>query len=156
MPKLAWVLLYVLFTPDLRGTSLIQNHIVCEFGNPAFEGHLVTIAARITYGRHGGSLMSLACNNDSTTAAILFPGTDEAPKVKFQSDHTTLERLRPFFRLNGGVASACGTLTGQIFSKKKVRVRDYGGGLQGNGYGARGLARFAFVIQSVDNIRACD
>ncbi len=135
-----------------------KQQSACEFGNRALEGRLVTFHGLLTFGSHGGVVQSDACPKESDPAAILFPGTYRSPKVNFQLDPGLLDKLGPFFRVNfkePPLGIACATLTGQIFSKRGFKRREFGGGWQGNGYGSRGVARFGFVIQSVTDIRPC-
>jgi hypothetical protein len=139
----------VLFALPLQ--SQVKN---CEFGNREFEGQIVTIRINVAFDQHGGVLESKACPKDKYTAALLYPGTPGVPEVGFRMDSEVLDRLRPFFRVNGGVAYACGTLKGQILSKQDFRLEGRGFPV-GNGFGNRGLMRFAFIVQSVVDIRAC-
>jgi hypothetical protein len=50
--------------------------------------------------------------------------------------------LSPFFRINGGVAIACGVLEGRLRYKRRFHLRQTGDGPQGNGYGSRGALRW--------------
>jgi hypothetical protein len=155
MSKLAFLLLIALGAGTQSQTSG-QETSSCEFGNSAFEGHLITIRARLAFGTHGVALKSDACPSDARAATLYFPVTGGSVPVTFGLDEHAEDLLRPFFNRNGTVPKACGSLKGQIFRKQSFELRSDGGGPTGNGYGYRGIYEYAFVLQSVENIHACD
>jgi hypothetical protein len=67
----------------------------CEFSDSSFENHIVMILTRIKFSRHGAVLQPSACSKDGDTAALVFPGFDDSPKVDFELDGEVLSRLGP-------------------------------------------------------------
>lgn len=133
---------------------------VCDLIKPApFLGKLIAIKARMLFTPHGGYLLAESCSHKNKKyaddVALLWPGTDDAPRVQFNIDPHANQMLGPFSRPNGGTATACATLTGQVFYKGSFYLQQYGGGPAGNGYGSRGALRRGFVLQSVVEIHPC-
>ena len=121
-----------------------------------FEGQLITVKGRILFSMHGAAFVRDKCKLSQPGIALLYPLDRTAPSVDFQLDSHAVEKLTPYTRSTGGVAIACATLTGQLAVTKKFRLRQYGGGPQGNGFGSRGTLRLAMVIKSVDQIEPCE
>ena len=151
----------ILFQLFLLGTAVVfgatdREITLCDLGNPSsFEGGRVSIRGRIGFTMHGTAFLPEPCKNSLPGVAVLFPGKENSPNVEFVLDPQALARLSPFFGPTGGSSTACGVLTGQLFYKRDFRVRQEGGGPQGNGYGPRGALRWGFVIESVREIHAC-
>jgi hypothetical protein len=118
----------------------------CDFGNHGALGRNVLIRGRFGFTRHGMVIMTNGCKSQPYAAVVLFPNTAYSPQVEFEVDPQAVERLQPFFRVNGGYATACGVLSGALFQKRHFR----------RGYGPTGIYRFALVLRSVDEIRPCD
>jgi hypothetical protein len=165
-PRLRTAFLLVLFIPTTTyPASSVPERInepisVCDLIKPApFLGKLVSIKARMLFTPHGGYLLAESCSHKvkkyADDVALLWPGTENAPKVQFNIDSHANQMLGPFLRPNGGTATACATLTGQVFYKRFFYLHQYGAGPQGNGYGSRGALRRGFVIQSIIEIQPC-
>jgi hypothetical protein len=118
-------------------------------------GRHVTIKARLGFTSHGMFLLTDQCSHRIPSAVVLNPDDPGAPIVPFEADKNVMERLRPFLKLTGGAAVACGMISGEFAYKKDFKKQHFGGGPQGNGFGPRGAFRFAFVLQSVIEISAC-
>jgi hypothetical protein len=127
----------------------------CDF-NAAFDGKQALVRAAVGFTTHGGYLLPEGCEGKGQSAALLFPNERGAPKVDFQLNTHAIDQLRPFFRTTGGSSKACGLFVGQIAFKRRFRLRQEGGGPQGNGYGSRGTSRFGFVLRSISDVRACE
>src|SRR6266566_4030222 len=97
----------------------------CDLVHPEdFVGKLVRINVVMGFTMHGMYLLSDSCNRtDVQDAVVLFPKTDDTPKVDFDLDPHAVQMLPPFLRPTGGTANACGVLTGQLFYKKNFRSR---------------------------------
>lgn len=119
------------------------------------EAAEVSVRGRMGFTRHGGAFLEESCKDSPPGVALLFPGAVYSPKVDFDLDPGAIDQLRPFFRINGGAAIACGVLNGKMFYKKKFHLHQVGGGPQGNGYGSGGALRWALVIRSVEEIHGC-
>jgi hypothetical protein len=137
------VLLAMLATA--RGAS--SELTPCDF-NAALDGKQAVVRAVVGFTMHGAYLLPEGCNGKGQAAAFIFPNGRRAPKVDFRLDAQAIEQLSPFFRPTGGSSRACGLFVGQIAYKRHFRLRQEGGGPQGNGYGSRGSFRFAFVLRS--------
>ena len=122
----------------------------------AFNGSQVSIQGRIAFTMHGVAFVAASCKGSPPGVAVLTPGAENSPKVEFQVDPHTPERLAPFIRPTGGSAVGCGVLNGMLFYKKNFHIRQEGAGPQGNGYGPRRALRWGLVLQSVSEIHACD
>ncbi len=122
-----------------------------------FVAKHIRINAVMGFTVHGLFLLSHSCSrSDLPDAVVLTPKADNTPKVDFALDPQADQMLRRFYRPFGGTANACGIVTGQLFYKKNFRSKEFGAGPQGNGYGPRGAFPIAFVLQSVNEIRACE
>jgi hypothetical protein len=120
-----------------------------------FLGKPIIIAARAIFTMHGAFLTSDTCSDRSQDIVILYPKLAGTPEVPFELDSQAMDRLKVFFRPNGGTASACGIFSGQVFYKRDFHSKQFGAGQQGNGFGQRGAFRLAFVLRSVNEIRSC-
>jgi len=121
---------------------------VCNLVRPQeYEGRRISIRGAFGFTRHGGIIISASCPQRVDPIALLI--------LSNSMDSKAIESLGGYFRVNGGVATACGVLSGQVVVKKHFRLRHSGGGPQGNGYGSRGAFRTGFVIQSVIEIHDC-
>jgi hypothetical protein len=129
---------------------------VCDFGRAEILGKIVTVRARIQFSRHGMAILANSCREKVGAASLMLPGFKDSPEVRFTLEKDGLDKLRPFFHPNGGVATGCATMTGQIFYKSDFENHAVGGGMVGNGFGANGLMRAAFVVKSVEGIQPCE
>jgi len=129
----------------------------CDLLHPeALLGKRITITGRVLFTPHGAFLTSDSCADHSQDIVILYPKIEGTPEVPFALETQVIDLLKPFFKPAGGTATACGTLTGQVFYKKHFRSKAEGAGPQGNGFGPRGAFRLAFVLQSVKGIHVCE
>jgi len=134
-----------------------SNLSVCSLQHAeAFLSPRVAVTGVLAFTNHGIFLVSDPCGKDAEDVVILFPKTDDAPKVDFDLDPPVEQMLRPFVRPIGRSTYACATLSGQLFQKTDFRVRSVGAGPEGNGFGPRGAFRLALVIQSVTEIHVCN
>lgn len=117
---------------------------------------LSTVHGRLAFTAHGAVLYPDGCTKGGQAAALLFSGRQGSPKVDFGTDQRSVDLLTPFFRPAGGAAEACGTLVGRVVVRKHFHIKNFGGGPQGNGYGSRGVLRFAFVMKSVTEVQQCE
>jgi hypothetical protein len=121
----------------------------------AVEGNEVSLRGRIGFTMHGAGFLRESCKNSPPGVALLYPGVSHSPKVDFEMDSRSLDQLRPFYRITGASAIACGVLKGKLFYKKHFYLHQEGAGPQGNGYGSRGALRWGLVIRSVEEIHDC-
>jgi hypothetical protein len=146
-------ILLCIVMPVLRGA--VNELTPCDF-NAAFDGKQAAVRAAVGFTMHGAYLLPEGCKGKGQSAALLFPNERGAPKVDFQLDAHAVDQLRPFFRTTGGSSKACGLFVGQIAYKRRFRLKQEGGGPQGNGYGSRGTSRFALILRSVSEVRSCE
>lgn len=129
---------------------------LCDLrGHGTVEGTEISLRGRIGFTMHGAAFLQESCKNSPPGVALLDPGASHNPKVDFEMDSRSLDQLRPFYRITGGAAIACGVLNGKLFYKKNFQLHQEGAGPQGNGYGSRGALRWGLIIRSVEEIRAC-
>ena len=129
---------------------------VCDLVQPAkLSPREVLLKGRMLFTMHGAFLTTDPCPDHSFDIVILYPGIEGTPSVPFGLEPGTLDSLKPFFRPNGGTATACGLIKGQVFFKKGFHSKALGAGSQGNGFGARGAFPVAFVLRGVAEIRDC-
>jgi len=142
----------------LVGLCAAENEItLCDLVlYRAFAGKSVSIRGRIGFTMHGVAFLPSSCKNSPPGVAVLTPGNANTPSVDYILENRDLQLLAPFLRPSGGAAVACGVLSGRIFYKKDFELQQSGGGPEGNGYGPRGALRWALVLSSVKEIRACD
>jgi len=148
-----------IFVLTLQLTSS-QNTVslsFCEIKDPErFASKIISVTTEVGFTPHGTFLLTDTCKRKSAEdAVVMYPKLGTAPEVSFDLDEGALQLLGPFFRPSGGVSRACGTFEGQLFYRKNFRLRHFGGGPQGNGFGPRGAYRLAFVMKSVQEIRPC-
>jgi hypothetical protein len=135
------------------GTSATS---VCDIMHPdKLDMKAIRITARILFTMHGAFLTTDSCPDHSYDIVVLYPNIEGTPPVAFSLGSDAIERLKTFFRPDGGTAAACAVLEGQAFYKKHFRSKPLGGGPLGNGFGPRGAFRVAFVIHSVEEIHVC-
>lgn len=136
--------------------ALGAERSACEIMRPnaSLSGE-VLVQGRILFTMHGAFLTTDGCPDHSYDIVILYPGIEGTPPVSFNLAPETSERLKLFYRPAGGTAVACGVLKGQVFYKKNFRLKAFGAGPVGNGFGPRGAFRVAFVLQSVSEVRNC-
>lgn len=155
MRRIALIHLIVLAS-SVCGAATADEVTPCDLMRPkAFLSKTVSITGRVVFTMHGAFLVSDRCPNQAQDVVILFPGAEGTPVVNFDLDPHAAELLRPFFRPTGGTTSACGVLFGEVFYRTRFHSRIEGAGPQGNGFGPRGAFRLAFVLRSVQEIRAC-
>ncbi len=147
----------LIFSAQLALIAPVKDLSPCDVQQvERFLAQRISIKGVIAFTSHGMFWLSDSCGNrDAQDVVILFPHAANTPRVPFDLDPQANEMLRPFFRPIGPPASACASLTGQLFYKNDFRSRMAGGGPQGNGFGPRGAFRLAFVVQSVNEIHAC-
>jgi hypothetical protein len=122
----------------------------------AVVGKRLTLGARMGFTSHGAFLLTDLCSRKVIpAAAVLLPRDPGVPEVDFEADQHALTSLKPYLRLAGGAATACGTIVGEFVSKPKFRTERHGPILQGNGFGPQGALRFAFILRSVIEISSC-
>jgi len=119
-------------------------------------GEHLALSARMGFTAHGMFLLTDKCSKKVPALLVLTPHDEGAPDVGFELDGEALHRLSPFLRLTGGGTIACGTLVGQFASKPHFRTEGSGAELRGNGFGHQGVFQFAFILQSVAEIHACE
>ena len=115
----------------------------------------LVLRARMGFTPHGMFLMSDHCPQRAPAAVVLNPHDPGAPEVPFGVSHDALVRVKPFLRLTGGSSTACGVISGMLTVKKNFKLKQMGGGPQGNGFGPRGAYKFAFILESVIEIGPC-
>src|SRR5579883_1291987 len=100
---------------------------VCDIMHPnaAFNKEII-VDARVLFTMHGVFLTTDGCSDHSYDIVMLYPGIEGTPPVPFDLDPQSLERLKPFFRTNGGTAVACGALKGKVFYKANFRSKPFG------------------------------
>ena len=151
--RLRWTMLISVFAT----TSAAQDLTTRDFSRRSdLVGRIISVSARIRFTMHDAHLLPDSCGGRAEGAALLFPEDRGAPPVNFEIAPGVLSSLSPFFRLTGGSATACGVLRGQLVTKKRFHLRHAGGGPMGNGFGSRGAFRYAFILQSVTDIRSCE
>lgn len=129
----------------------------CDIIPNAFRGTQISVTGSVIFTMHGAVLFSKSCTNRGQhSAALMFPAEKGAPPVAFELEPSAMERLRPFFRLTGGQAIACGVFSGEVFYKRGFRLKRFDGITVGNGFGEHGTLQAAFVLKSVEAIRVCD
>lgn len=143
-----WVTWWLSFTPALTAQ-------ICDPESRGLEGKIISVEGKIVFTMHGIVLIPLACDGSAPGLAVLMPGSAVSPHVEFELDADVPRQLAPFVRPSGGVAVACGILRGQLFRKRGFRLRQFGGGPQGNGYGYRGVHESALVIREIVDIGSC-
>jgi hypothetical protein len=126
----------------------------CDLVKGQAKQEVSTLSGRLYFDMHGAYMFSSDCAS-SPRIYVADPGTESVPPVRFTPSSDNLEKLRPYIRVRGGTAIACGTLTGRLFEKKGFHTRMSGGGPQGNGFGPRGAFRWVLVLQSVGEIHSC-
>jgi hypothetical protein len=152
MPKIGLIQLFVLSATALLGAA-DKEITLCDLADhKSFEGKHVVISGRIVFWMHGTAYLPGACKNGPPGLAVLLPNGEASPKIEAE----VLQRLSPFFRINGGTTTACGTLSGQLLYKRHFHLRHPGAGPQGNGYGSRGALRWGLVVDSVGELRTCE
>ena len=119
------------------------------------DSKLVSISGTISFDMHGMYLYSSDCRPKTPAVSVQVPTPDTVPKVGYVLSDSELQKLKPYFRLNGGSAVACGVLVGRLFEKPHFHLRQSGGGPHGNGFGPRGAFRWMLVLESVPAIHTC-
>jgi hypothetical protein len=138
----------------LAGLGFAGEPTVCDLSYRSdLQGKTITVAGRMAFTGHGSFLV---CDGTGPDVVVPYPKTDNAPHVDFDLDAHAVELVTPFFRPAGGTATACGVVRGQLFAKRRFRVKRSGAGPAGNGFGNRGAFQFAFVLHSVQEIRRCN
>lgn len=127
----------------------------CDAHPELHVGQMVTVKTRVVFSMHGIALEVQHCPHKAKPAAFMLPGDPGTPDVPFKLDRASFDLLRPFFRVSGGAAEACGTLVGKFVSKPAFKAVHRDGQLIGNGFGALGALQFGFILQRVVNIRSC-
>lgn len=149
-------LIFCLGVICLLGFRAIAQPIdFCDAHPESHVGRELTVRARIAFTMHGAALLSNHCRHKAQPAALLNPHDPGAPDVAFELDRASVDLLKPFLRISGGGAEACGTISGQFASKPGFKAFRRDGELMGNGFGARGALRFAFVLHKVVEIGPC-
>jgi hypothetical protein len=132
-----------------------QSFDFCDLGAKLLSSDVVIVRVRLGFTMHGAYLLSDRCAHKAPAAALLSPHDPGAPDVPFEIDRESLERLKPFMRLNGGASVACAIVSGVFTTAKSFTTYRADGQLHGNGFGPQGALQFAFVLRSVQTITGC-
>ena len=152
-----WRLRCIVLILVFAATAAARDLTTCDFSRRSdLVGRIISVSARIGFTMHGAYLLSDSCAGRAEGAALLFPKDTGTPPVSFEIDPGALTSLSPFFRLTGGAATACGVLRGQLVAKNRFHLRQAGAAPVGNGFGSRGAFRYAFILQSVTDVRSCE
>jgi hypothetical protein len=141
--------------------SQVVTTTLCEIHrNPAkYRGKMVRVGAPY-YSGHGTALVDEGCPELKTDGEIVPPGIDvTVPWVKedgekpvgFSLDQMSWEAFVSFQGTLKRFEPVLVTFIGQIRVKRRFHLKEFGGGLAGNGYGTRGLYRLQIVVQSVEH-----
>jgi hypothetical protein len=145
----------------LASVSLIgasRQMTPCELNDQSLDHALVMISARLVFTMHGsGTMTDASCRGrgKKAWATLAYPEDGNTP-VDFSMEPGSEEKLRPFYRLQGGAAVACVTLQGQLFVKRDFHLKRVGSIAWGNGFGESGRAQSALVVQRVISASPCD
>jgi hypothetical protein len=129
----------------------------CDFDSGKHGGQVIEVSTKLLFTMHGTFLVADLCTTKGQhSAALAFPGDPGVPKVPYSLDSQAIAQLRPFFRTTGGQAIACAVVNGELVYKSKFKLQHINGDVIGNGFGAEGRLRAAFILQSVNSIRPCE
>lgn len=129
---------------------------MCSLKSPeSVVGKHLTLVARMGFTPHGMFVLTDKCPRKIPEALVMFPHDPGAPEVGFELAEGVFAALKPYFRLTGGAATACGAIAGQFVSRRHFKADSVGTMTQGNGFGPRGDFQFAFILQNVVEIRGC-
>ncbi len=146
---------FLLVTLSPNGASIVIGP--CDLTDPAHDHSHVVVAVRLAFTMHGPSILpAVGCKAGSGVWAQLSFPEEGNPVVDFSLETGSLEKLLPFYRLQGAPTVACAILDGQLIITKHFRSRRIKGQQMGNGFGETGMARSALVVQRVVDIRPCE
>ena len=128
MRKMRLVQLFILPATVMFG-AVDKEITLCDLvDHKAFDGKHVVISGRMTFSMHGTTFLPEPCKNSPPGVAVLLPNVERNPRVNYEADPQTLQRLSPFFHLQGGATTACGALSGQLLYRKAFHLRRAGAG----------------------------
>jgi hypothetical protein len=130
----------------------------CDLNDRSLDRAHVQVSVRVLYTMHGAATLpdpSCKGRRKIAWAALSYPDAGN-PVVDFSIEPGSEEKLRPYYRLQGGSSVACVSLEGQLIVMKGLRSWHVHGMFFGNGFGEEGRARAALVIQRVISASPCD